>query len=91
MSWLDRLAESSSSAKVYFKKIENIGDTVEIPVVSGNEMLINETYYAMAFDSENPTDISKIISCIEIPTKPHHGDSDQKSSILFKVADIGDT
>ena len=22
---------------------------------------------------------------------PHHGDSDNKSSILFKVADIGDT
>ena len=34
------------------EKIENIGDRVKIPVVSGNEKLINETYYAMAFDSE---------------------------------------
>ena len=33
----------------------------------------------------------KIISCAEIPTKPHHGDSGNKSSILCKVADIGDT
>ena len=52
MSWLDRLAESSSSLRVYVKQFEKIGDKVEIPVVSENEMPSSETYYGMAFYSE---------------------------------------
>ena len=58
MSWLDRLAESSSSLKIYLKKYEKIADIVEIPVFAGNEMPSNETYYAMAFHLENPSDDS---------------------------------
>ena len=62
MSWLDRLAESSSSMKVYLKKYEKIGDTVEIPVLSGNEMQSNETHHAMAFRLENLSDDSSKLS-----------------------------
>ena len=57
VGWIDWL-NLHHQWKYTSKKIENIGDTVEIPVVSGNEMLINETCYAMAFNSENPPDIS---------------------------------